>query len=1081
MSKFSASFSFLPPLLERTSRSIAGLIFFTGIITTVAIAVEAHSLTSKREAAVLEQNLLQVKSAIERTLNQRLSILIALAALVESHAQQNRLESKSALELDFQTLTTALDRQVDGVLSMQLAPAGVVTYLTNREDNRKAIGFDILVNPQRQDVAIATIQQRALNLAGPAQVMLGGEAVIARLPIFIPGSFDPQTYIDSGRAQPNTPWLQQIPSDFWGFAVVLIDTDMLYSEAGLDNLPPGYRYALRGRDGTGATGEIFWGDETVFDQPLRTIKITFPNGQWVLGVDSIREKSWRNTLIILLLGSSFSGAVSYAVYINRVAKDIAEANSQAKGEFLAVMSHELRTPLNGIIGLTDLALHSSKDADRLYYLEKIQASSQLLLRLVNDVLDFSKLEAGKFTIVSTPFLLDDVFSSLRDLLALQAVEKNLELVFRIGSNVPNELIGDSLRLSQILINLMANAIKFTDNGSVTLVVDRLETSTDRVCLRFDVCDTGIGLTSAQISTLFQAFTQVHDFKTRPHGGTGLGLTICQRLLDLMGGTITINSESGRGSRFRICLDFDIPATMPSESTADQANHVIESNMDTFLERQKDKRCLVVDDSPNTRKAIATMLENFGLKVTVADSGTAAIESLLAAETEPFDLLLIDDAMPEMSGYETVLRLDADFLISPLTRVLLLPPHCSIAIDSDKHYNGIDYQLQKPLDRRQLRDLLQAIDLGLDLPKSYNFSPVDNTLTPTSPTFPTPRSQARSPVPSPTPPTVVHSNQTMQDTSYATILLIEDNEVNQIVAREMLKRLGYEVEIAHDGYGAIECVRSRRYDLLLMDVQMPKMDGCEATSRIRQLGSASEQDRWCETVPIVAMTAHSLDDYESVCLKAGMDAQIAKPITLEVLSSTLQRWLPHVSLNRLSPAGILPYDVVNLNQMLSPSRPAILSSTSSSEFSEESPEEFSERSKTAETPDNDANDANGVPAFPGLSIETGLQRMGDDWEGYGELLQLFTTTYRSFDRDFESLIDQGDYAQARDRLHTLKGAAGNIGAEDLMRAANRLEQELNAESRIPDRVVAQFSHTIREFHQVLNSIDAVTDYINDMQL
>ncbi len=1068
---------------------MAGLIFCGGIITTVTIAAEVHRLTTKREATVVEQNLLQVKSAIERTLNQRLSILISLSALVESRAQQNRLDSDRDLELDFQVLAAALERQLDGVLSMELAPAGIVTYLTNPEDNLEVIGFDILASPKRQDVAIATIQQRAMNLAGPAEVMQGGEAVIARLPIFIPDSFDPQTQIDSGRAQPDDPWLQKIPSDFWGFAVVLIDTEMLYREAGLNDVPSGYRYALRGRNGTGANGEVFWGDETVFDQPLQTIDIVFPNGSWVLGVHSVSRKNWKSTLIILILGSVLSGALSYAAYSNRSAKEIAESNSQAKGDFLAVMSHELRTPLNGIIGLTDLALHSSHDTDRFYYLQKIQASSQLLLRLVNDVLDFSKLEAGKFTIVSTPFLLDDIFSSLRDLLALQAIEKDLELVFRIGSDVPNELIGDSLRLSQILINLVANAIKFTDNGSVTLVVDRLPTSTDRVRLRFDVCDTGIGLTSAQIATLFQAFTQVHDFNTRSYGGTGLGLTICRRLLDLMGGTITINSESGRGSRFRVCLDFEIPVTTPATPPEEQAEHLNESDLEAVLARQKDKRCLVVDSSPNTCKAIATMLENFGLQAAVAYSGTAAIEALLAAEAEPFDVLLIDDAMPEMSGYETVLRLDADFLIAPLTRVLLLPPSCPIVMEANKRYKGIDYQLQKPIDRRQLRDLLQAIDSGSSLPLSHNLAPEiassQNTRVPTAPIPPSP---ASSPSPSPTSPTsptlpatVAPSNHPMpprQNVSYATVLLIEDNEVNQIVAREMLQRLGYAVEIAHNGYDAIDHVRSRRYDLLLMDVQMPQMDGFEATRRIRQLGSGNEQDRWCKTVPIVAMTAHSLDDYERMCLDAGMNAQIAKPVTLDLLSSTLQRWLPHVSSSRLSPAGILPHGLVRLDQFFSPSPAPVFSLP----LSAETVDTFNtvETSETVKAADN-ISDVPEVPDYPGLSIETGLRRMGDDWEGYSQLLQLFSMTYRSFDQDFETLLDRDDYDQARDLLHTLKGAAGNIGAEDLMQAVSKLEQELNTESRIPDRVVAQFSHTIREFHQVLNSIDAVTDYINDRQL
>ena len=1067
--KLLRSLSFVSQLRDQTSRVMAGLIFCGGLITTITIAVEEHNLTSKREAAIVEQNLLQVKSNIERTLNQRLNLLISLAALVDSHAQQNRL-SASDLDLDFQALTAALDRQVSGVLSLQLAPDGVVTYLTDIQDNRKAIGFDILVQPERREIALLTIQQRSMNLVGPTQLMQGGEAVIARLPIFIPGAFDPQTYITSGRAQLQDSWLRKIPPDFWGFAIVLIDTKMLYQEAGLNNLPEGYRYALRGRNGTGAEGDVFWGDATVFDRPLHTIEITFPNGKWVLGVDSIEGGNEGNSLIILFIGISLSGAVSYAVYINQAAKEIAEINSQKKGDFLAVMSHELRTPLNGIIGLTDLALHTHHEADRVYYLEKIQASSQLLLRLVNDVLDFSKLEAGKFTIVSAPFCLDDIFSSLRDLLALQAIEKGLELVFHIGADVPQELVGDSLRLSQVLINLVANAIKFTDKGSVTLVVDRLTSSTHDVRLRFDVCDTGIGLTSEQISTLFHAFTQVHDFQTRSHGGTGLGLTICQRLLGLMGGTITINSESGRGSRFRVCLDFQTPDTVASESVTTDDDLPLPSPLSGEFVQCSPMRCLVVDDSLSTRQAIAVMLETFGLEVTVADSGTTAIETLLAAEAEPFDLLLIDDAMPEMSGYETVLRLDADFLISPLIRVLLLPPNCSITPEMDTQYRGIDYQLQKPVDRRQLYDLLQAIDSGRPRSPSHTthratVAPHRSSIAtshPSPPTSSTPMHPSQS---SPVLPSITAPPQELPEVSYAQVLLIEDNEVNQIVAREMLHRLRCHVEIAHNGYDAIQCVQAHRYDLLLMDVQMPQMDGLEATRRIRQLAATGDQYRWCDTVPIVAMTAHSLQDYENVCKTAGMDAQIAKPITIDVLSATLQRWLPHVSPHHLSPAGILPYDRVNLDPPFE-TPPVMTYPMRSAQLPEASP-----------LPEHSDLPHSHTPQFPGLSIETGLQRMGNDWEGYGELLQLFTTTYRSFDQDCETLIDQGNYAQAKDILHTLKGAAGNIAADQLMQAAHQLEQELSAESLIPDRIVAQLLVTIREFYQVLNSIDAITDYIN----
>jgi len=1054
-------------------RLLAATVCGLGFLLTIAVAIVDRRSTQRRDGVRAEEALLQASGNLERILDRRLGIAISLAALIDSYYDTDGLRSsnyRQRLEADFYNLTRALDRQFGSSLSVQLAPNGIITLLTDLKRNRAALGYDILADPRTNAATIESIRERRLLFVGPLAIVQGGEAVIVRQPIFIPGAFDRDAYLASGNATPTAPWLDEIPSDFWGFASVLLETEVLYRDAGLETLPDRYAFALRGRHGQGMDGDIFWGDPAVFETPLRTVSIALPTGEWIMGVQTLRSH-WTRTLLVIVAGSGASAVLGYAAFADRKAKQSAHAMSQAKGEFLAMMSHELRTPMNGIIGLTDLAIQTDREDDRLHYLEKIQTSSQLLLRIVNDVLDFSKLDAGQLAVVNAPFSIDETLISVRDLLAIQAARKQIDLVLQTGADVPDLLVGDSLRLSQILLNLMSNAIKFTNAGSVTLEISAIETDDDRIALRFDVTDTGIGLTAEQIPALFDAFVQARHFDDREYGGTGLGLAICQRLADTMGGDISVRSQVGRGSCFSLDLSFDrVRAphyTLPARELAANLPGSTERALPALMPISEvrahwcDKRALVVDTSAASGRAIAAMLAGLGLDVTFTQSGDDAIEHLMIAlEVQPFDLLLLDDALPDISIRETIAKLGIDFLLPPIVRVLVCPPDRPLPQSAQLDLDGFDTYLKKPVDRGQLRQLLQQ---AIGIPDERSTTQLDRLRSritfPVADRHEDPRAPLAPPMPdfSAPPDSPASSGPEIDRPATATVLLVEDNDINQFVAREMLRNLNYVVEIARNGQMAIERVRQMRYDLILMDVQMPVMGGIEATQRIRQLATESPQMAWCADVAIVAMTAHSVGNYKEQCLQAGMNDWLTKPIDARLLQETIACWLSQS-------ATVQPTTDRQTDAHRDPDRDP-------NRDPDRDPDRDPNRDRYDTTAtDPPAADSDPLSVLPGIEVSIGLNRMGGDWEGYRELLELFAQTYGSFDRELDDAMQDARYDRAFELVHTLKGAAGNIGATDLAEASRVFNELLQAKPPLPERLDPAHQHLRRQLERILGSID-----------
>ncbi|WPL16819.1 Signal transduction histidine-protein kinase BarA [Thiorhodovibrio winogradskyi] len=708
-----------------------------------------------------------------------------------------------------------------------------------------------------------------------------------------------------------------------------------------------------------------------------------------------------------------------------IARDAAEEATRAKSDFLANMSHEIRTPMNAIMGMSHLALQTKLSERQRNYIEKVHRSAEALLGIINDILDFSKIEAGKLDMECADFRLEDVLDNLTNLVGLKAEEKGLELLLDLPPDLPTALVGDALRLGQILINLGNNAVKFTESGGEILVrAGVLEDGTDAVTLHFSVRDTGIGLSPEQQQRLFQSFTQGDSSTTRKYGGSGLGLAISKRLTEMMGGDIWVESALGAGSTFHFTARFGKQRGLRSQRRL--------SRTGDFDELQA-LRVLVVDDNKTAREVLQAMLGAFGFQVAQAASGAEAIDRLEQPDGDtPFDLVLMDWKMPGMDGLDTARAIARDRLIVKAPTVIMVTAYGRD--EAQRAADDLDLAgfLTKPVTPSSLLDAI-LIAMGREA---------------ISDSRDTEREEATA--------------EAIAQLRGAHILLVEDNAINQELALELLTTNGMTAAVANNGQEALELLRQDAFDAVLMDCQMPIMDGYQATHAIR------ENPQWRD-LPVLAMTANVMTGDREKALAAGMNDHIGKPVKVREMLATMARWIAVEKIEDSKEELGTRAEVVDKRDQPLASRhgqekaPQTATTTASSSLAPRP-------SSLAPRPSSLAPRSSSLASLPGIDTQVGLATAQGNEALYRRLLGRFRDSQRDFADQFAAALaarDQDPHAATR-CAHTLKGVAATIGAEAVRDAATALEAA--CQDRQPHEIIdAHLQATLDALKPILTGL------------